>query len=279
MLIADYLQTYNKIDQVVRQILVAVLKKDPSFLIAQPNKKINKQASQKINHLIKQYQAGWPLAYLLKETNFYHLSLTLSPSVLIPRPETETMVDLILTAVKLDNKNQTTIIDLGTGSGAIILSLADKLKTKKNIKFLATDVSKPALRIAKLNAKKLHLSKQIQFINSYLLDFLSINHENLIIAANLPYLNRKELKEPSIKKEPKLALFGGLAGLSVYRQLLAQLNKKKITNLSLYLEINPAQKEKLVEIIKKNWPSAKIIIKKDLNNNIRFLILKIKNQL
>lgn len=288
MTIYDYLKKYSSIKLEIREILSAVLKKEAAFLISNYNKKLTKKQEMIVNELIKKYKDNWPLPYLIEKKSFYHLNLYINSNVLIPRPETELLVDLILTDIKKINRNKKnrnkqgkgkskektetiSIIDIGTGSGAIILSLADKLKGVKNIKFIATDISTLALKVTKTNAQILNLTKRVKIIKADLLSFLPENKENLIMVANLPYLNSKQLKEKSIEKEPKLALNGGHLGLSIYRQLLKQIKLKNISNSFLYLEINPEQKNELIILIKKNWPKAKIKTEKDLRKKIRFL--------
>ncbi len=276
MTISDYT---NLNSNVINQILIAILKKDSAFLISHQNEKLTKFQINKIDYLYKKYKNNWPLPYLLNYCHFYQLKLELNQSVLIPRPETEIMLDIILEKVRKKPTNEKiNILDLGTGSGAIIINLAYVLKNYKNISFFASDISRLALKVAIKNAKNHFLGKRIDFFLSNLLKNVNLNNNKLYITANLPYLSYKELKNPSLKKEPKLALYGGKNGLDIYKQLLIELKKfNKTKIIILLLEINPRQRLPLIKLIKTNYPQAKIIIHKDLRNKNRFLELIINN--
>lgn len=253
-------------------------------LIINYNKIIKKKDIKKINNLVNKRIKGWPIAYLLGVKNFYDLEFIINKNTLIPRPESELIIENILNEIKnnkKEEKNNKTIIDIGTGSGCLIVSLANILKNNKNIKFFGIDISSKALKIAKKNAKKYKLDKKIKFIKGDLLKPIlkKINQEDeLIIIANLPYLTKKEIKSsPSIKFEPQKALYGGKDGLKYYQKLLDQI--KKINNdkgVSVYKEINPHQKEKLENLIIKKIGlfNPKIKTQKDLAGHYRLTITK-----
>lgn len=225
---------------------------------------------------------------LNRTKEFYGLNFTVSSAVLTPRPETEMIVDKIIELIKTagNEKHPPYIIDIGTGSGAIIISVAQELKRLfpaifKNTKFAATDISGSALNIAKKNAKKYKLSNKIKFYHGNLLAPLKLNRKKisnrqLIIAANLPYLTSAQIKKSlSISHEPRLALNGGTDGFKYYRELLKQLADLKLTNVPIRLlgEIDPGQAVKIKILIKKYWPLAWLIIKKDLAGKNRLFIL------
>lgn len=272
-------------------IFCSISKKTREKIITHPETKLSKLQYKKLKVSEKKRLDNWPLAYLTKEQGFFNLNLKVSPDVLIPRPETELLVSSVSDDILQDkSKKQVIIIDIGTGSGAIILSLAKNIKNRKNIKFLASDISKPALKIAKQNAKKYKLDKKIIFKSGDLLNpwkeelkkFLK-KDADIIITANLPYLKTEEMKELSILKEPRMALFSGKDGLNHYRKLFKQLsiflnkNKKtKDTNIIIICEINPQQKEPFKEIIKKESLRIKLNFKKDLNKKNRFAFTYIK---
>lgn len=267
---------YTKLNSYpINQILIAILKKDSAFLISHKNKKLTKKQINTINLLYKKYQNNWPLPYLLKYCFFYKLKLKINQNVLIPRPETEVMIDKIREKI---NDEKTNILDIGTGSGAIILNLAFIYKNRKNLKFFASDISKKALNIAKDNAKTHLLAKKVKFFHSNILDNIQLNNDNLIIAANLPYLKKNELKHPSLKKEPKLALDGKNDGLFYYNKLLNDIKRfSKIKKIIIFLEINPEQNSKIRKIIKEKIKEAKIKTHRDLRRKIRFIEIKINN--
>ena len=168
------------------------------------------------------------------------------------------------------------IIDVGTGSSAIITALAKNIKLN-GARFIAADISGPALKIAKENAKFNKVSKKIKFYQGNLLSPIlkSLSGQNLVIAANLPYLTKKQIASaPSIKREPRLALDGGPDGLKYYQTLFKQLKGVKYKSLYLILEIDPGQTAKIKSLAKKYFPSSFLEIKKDLTGKNRFVIIK-----
>lgn len=239
-----------------------VLKITPEKIIGHSEKKLNPQSIKKIRKIYKKRLENWPLAYLTGKKNFYNLEFKVDKNVLIPRPESELIIDEVL---KNDfSKEKTIIIDVGTGSGCLIITLADLLKKDGNICFLAIDKSKKALKIARQNAKKHNLRDKIKFIKGNLLkpiDKKIIEKEtNIIIIANLPYLTKKEIRNSaSIKKEPRKALDGGRDGLKYYEKLWKQIKKLKNKNskIVVYQEINDWQVENLEKIITKKMKLTK----------------------
>ncbi len=207
-----------------------------------------------------QYQQGW--------TEFYQLKFKVTPDVLIPRPETELLVDEVL---KL---KPNTILDLGTGSGCIAVSVAKNLPQSKVI---ATDISTPALEITRQNAKFHHVENQIVFLSADLLSFISPQSKAPdIIVANLPYIPSANLMliDPLVADfEPKIALDGGQDGFELYRKLFAQIRDNKFFPLVLMIEINDTHPEIAPLEAKNYFPQAKIKLKKDLNKTDRFLII------
>ena len=272
-------------------LLSFVIKKPKEFLYAHPEKKITAAQFLKFKKLITRRARHEPVAYITGHKFFYGLDFFVDKNVLIPRPETET---LVLAAI--NRKSNRHIIDVGTGSGAIAISLAKNLP---NAKIFATEISPNAFSIARKNA--LHHKTKINFLRGDLLEplmtILSRNssreaalkarpygrYSKLIIVANLPYLTTRQWQktQPEIKKyEPRLALDGGPDGLKYYKRLLQQI-KLLITRYSLLvtsiIEIDPSQKKSITKIIKRHFPAAKIEIKKDLARRDRVVIIKIKN--
>lgn len=228
-------------------------------ILSQIEKRINSNSIKKIERMCQKRISGQPMAYLLGYKNFYQLEFAVNKHTLIPRPESELIIEQIISKISPEQKNL--IIDIGTGSGCLIISLANILKNDTTTHFWATDVSRSALKIAKKNAKKHQLKKKIIFSRGNLLKpfikkIKSFNKKNgfinIIIIANLPYLTKKEIKEsPSIKFEPRQALYGGKDGLKYYKKLLEQIKKIKneYNSIELYQEISNWQKEKLEKII------------------------------
>lgn len=269
------------------QILAFLLKKEVVWIITHIDSSININIVKKFKSLEIKRKANWPIAYLIGQKNFHNYVFNVTPNVLIPRPETEILINLILEEITATtNKEKPPIfnfLDVGTGSGAIIITLAMEIKKKypklyKNSSFTATDISDKALKVARLNAKKYNISKKIKFYKTDLINNLPANifTENLVITANLPYLTPKQIKdEISIKHEPKLALDGGLNGLKYYRQLFKKLSKISFNYLDLYNEIDPDQSKTIEELAKTYFHHKNIItsIKKDLRKQKRFLAI------
>lgn len=271
-------------------ILAYTLKKSRVFILAHPEKIISSKQLVMINKNIKKRARGEPLAYILGSKEFYGLNFKVNKNVLVPRPETELMVEETLKLIT-HNPQPATLIDVGTGSGCIIITLANLLKSCElqitRYKFIAVDISTKALAVAKQNAKSHKVEKKIKFVKSDLLSSIlnskfKIHNSSLIILANLPYLTPGQIKNsPSIKFEPKLALSAGSDGLKYYRLLLKQINILRLSapnqRLSAIFEIDPSQKNKIISLIKKELPAAKAQIKKDLRSHSRIAVIELKN--
>ena len=218
----------------------------------------------------KQYELGW--------AEFYKLKFKVTPDVLIPRPETELLVDEMLDYCKL-SPVACTILDIGTGAGNIAISLTCNLGGC-NVKIIATDISSKALKVAEQNAKLHGVETRIQFITSNLLSNIIFSRSKNfdIIVTNLPYIptSRIPYLDPSVKDfEPKLALDGGEDGFDLYRKLFSQIKKLTSHPKLIVCEIDYTQADTAYNEAKKNFPNAKVEIKFDLANRQR--ILKITN--
>ncbi len=286
-------QYYKKIDLLDLELIISrVIKKTREFVLTHPEFKIIKNYELRITNYIKRRINGEPIAYIFGEKEFYGLNFKVNKNTLVPRPETELIVDEALNIVT-HNSQPVTLIDVGAGSGCIIITLAKILNSKfqiPNSKFIAIDISKPALRIARQNAKLHQVDKKIKFIQGDLLkstvkiiknNQFDIRHSTFVILANLPYLTPAQIKNsPSIQHEPSLALNAGRDGLKYYRLLFKQIKKIAILHVAgcVLCEIDPSQAAKIKKIIKNNLPAAKIKIKKDLSGFNRLIIITIKNK-
>ncbi len=267
-------------------LLSFLLKKEREFILAHLDYKITKEIFRRYKNLEKKRLANWSIAVLIGYREFYSLKFSVNKQVLVPRPETELLVDETLEIIKKDvKKEKISIVDIGTGSGAIIISLAASLSSFKNINLVASDISSSALKIAKKNAKLHGQEKNILFFQGNLLKPLlkEINRaSNLIITANLPYLTPFQVKNsPSISKEPRLALVAGNDGLKYYRLLFEQINsllKNKKKKIAILCEIDPSQDENFALLVKKFLPTASLIFKNDLTNQPRLAIVSIFKQ-
>ena len=212
-----------------------------------------------------------PMAYILNKKEFWSTKFKIDRGVLIPRPETELMVEKIL---KYYKNSSPYVLDIGTGSGCIIISLLKELCMSKGV---AIDISKQAIKIAKKNSIINNTCKRIKFINA---SFMKIpNYKFDLIVANPPYIARHQLKNLSddIKFfEPKIALDGGNDGLDVIRKVIYKSRKILKTNGMLALEIGNGQYKKASKILKFSNYREKFLIK-DYNNNIRSIFSMLKH--
>ncbi|MDP3043743.1 MAG: peptide chain release factor N(5)-glutamine methyltransferase [bacterium] len=280
-------------------LLSHIIKKPREYLLAHPEKKLTQKQVSSFKFQVSRRLKGEPVAYITGHKEFYGLDFFVDKNVLIPRQETELMVDEIMEQ-GTRNKEQGTIIDIGTGSGCIIITLAKNLNSKfkiQNSKFFATDISKPVLAIARKNAKLHNVHKDIKFFQGDLLKPIinnfskfpgraprsgagKIQNSKLIITANLPYLTPAQIKNsPSIKYEPKLALSAGADGLKYYRKLFKQIKNVSCSMFRVpcfvLCEIDPSQTTKIKQLINKELLSSQIQIKKDLRGLNRMVICSI----
>jgi release factor glutamine methyltransferase len=263
-------------------LLAHVLGKDKVFILSHPEYKISAANESRARNFFFRRMHNEPVAYVLGYKEFYGRNFIVTKDTLIPRPETEMIVDLAIEEIKkLKAKRikKISVVDVGTGSGNIIISLAKQPKIK-NCEFWGLDISKNTLTVALRNAKKHNVNKKIKFLQSDLLEKLWSNKiikqsAHIIITANLPYLSpgiynntAKDVRD----FEPKNALISGQKGLTHYYRLLKSLkNTGKPQSITLFLEISPEQKFVLKKYASKLFFGAQIEIKKDLAGKARVL--------
>lgn len=265
MQIKDLLQTGGT--TLEKEVLLAnLLGKSREFLISNSDFEVSNEQSERFYSLIRSHDRGVPIAYLIKHKEFYGLPFFVDSRVLIPRPETEFLVDKVIELVKEDPSLKR-IVDIGTGSGNIACSVA---KHAKGVEIFATDVSDKALEVAKVNAEKNDVT--VSFIKSDLLDELK-EMEFDIIVANLPYIGTETnsfVSKETEEHEPHVALFGGEDGLELYEKLFEQIEDFKY----LMGEVGFMHREALKKLFKKHFPNSKCEILKDLAGLDRYFIIK-----
>ncbi len=234
-----------------------------------------------------------PIAYITNKKEFYKRSFLVNPFVLIPRPATETLIDNALAIAKESNKDTTIFADIGTGSGAIAITLA----IETGFPVVASDIEGKALAVAKQNAKQLDTHELIDFRQGDLLQpvsdlFRSLHtsgnpkvssvypFKHLILCANLPYLTETQVAyaQKEVAYEPKSALLAGSDGLDAYFRLIKQLRldrKLLPRRLTVLLEIDPTQKEKITNLIAHNFPQTEPKIKQDLQGLDRIVVAEL----
>lgn len=207
--------------------------------------------------------SGEPLAYVVGSREFYGRDLQVDSSVLIPRPETETLVEA---AVSLARRHRiTTIADIGTGSGAVAVTLALELP---DVLVYATDISSSALEVARRNCEKHGVSGRVILFQGDLLDPLPTPVE--LVVANLPYVRSSEITGP-LSREPRLALDGGPDGLDIFRRLITRLPQAFSMSSCLLLEIGAGQGPALVTMLRAKFPDVNIEVTPDLASVPRVL--------
>jgi len=237
-----------------------------------------------IEDILKRIKKDEPWEYIRGYAEFRGVNFLVTKDTLIPRIETEQIVDIALDLIEKKNIPYSKIIDVGTGTGCIIISLYKELKEDKEeieekekrnqdeeYTFLATDSSKKALDIAKENAQRNSI-KDIFFVKKNLIDIEDLE-DNSLILANLPYIptNMYMKLDRSVKDfEPKKALDGGKDGLKYYKELLSTIKDSKKKNIDLVVEIEPSTLEDFKKLVPQNT-SLKVI--KDFREKNRFLLL------
>jgi release factor glutamine methyltransferase len=249
------------------EILAAqTLGRNRAWVASHPEATLDNEMADRLDQLLERLVSGEPLPYLLGHWEFFGLDFCVSPAVLIPRPETELLVENALGWLKAHPTNRRAI-DVGTGSGCIAISLA---KALTDINLIATDISLEALQIARLNKNRLLANPRLQLIQADLLKSLT-GPFNLMIG-NLPYIPTKKLAGLQVNlHEPRLALDGGQDGLKLIKKLLQQSKDRLATPGCILLEIEFEQGRSAFSIASQIYPQASINILPDLGGLPRIL--------
>lgn len=239
-------------------LLSFVMNQKKEWLLAHPEEIISDDQEAQLNHLILRLVDGEPLPYLTGIQAFYGLDFHVSPDVLIPRPETELMVEEAIQWLE-EHPNRRSAIDIGTGSGAIAVTLADQVC---DLQLTAVDLSLDALQVAQSNAQKYGAADRITFLES---DFFSnVNGRYDLIAANLPYIPTSTLEKLSVLKfEPRSALDGGSDGLNCIRKFLQQSVAFVKPGGLILFEIEASQGESAFTLARQTYPQGTISLLQD----------------
>ena len=233
--------------QLDTEILMAkALGKSREYIILNHDKVLDIENLEYFKKLVHERSTRKPIAYLLNKKFFWKSEFYVNKNTLIPRPDTEIIIEQILKVTK--NKNYLRILDIGIGSGCILLSI---LKERKNYYGTGIDISKDSLEISKINAKNLLVEERIKFYKSDVDKFAQGKYD--IIVSNPPYIKKNNLKYLEcdvLKFEPKLALDGGLDGLSVIRKVIKKSSELLKKNGKFILEIGFDQKSKVIKLLK-----------------------------
>lgn len=260
----------NKIDDETikaKALLKYILNVDDAYLIIHNNEIQSTEIEKKYKDLMEELIEGKPLQYIMHTQEFMNLNFYVDENVLIPQPDTETLVLQAIKRIKQYENNNIKVLDLCTGSGAIAISLAKEFENK-NVQVYASDISSKALEVAKKNAMQNNV--QINFINSNM--FESIKEKFDIIVSNPPYIETKVINKLSkdVQSEPYIALDGGEDGLKYYKIIASEYEKYLNDNGTLLLEIGYNQKQSVIEL----FINRNVECIKDLAQNDRVIIVK-----
>ena len=248
-------------------LLASVIDKDRKYLILNNDQNIKEKNLIHFQKLINKRSFREPIAYLTNKKHFWNYKFFVTKDTLIPRPDTELIVEQILKLTK--SKTKMKILDIGVGSGCILLTI---LKERKNFYGVGVDISKKCLNISKINAKNLEVSSRVKFFKSDV-DKFDLGKYDLIVS-NPPYikkLNLKYLEKDVVNFEPKLALDGGLDGLSEIRKVITKSSELIKKNGKFILEIGFDQKNKVINLLKDKGFYINSI-SKDLAKNDRCIV-------
>ena len=259
-----------------RVLLADILEKPRSWIEAHPETNLNRSQLATVERAIARLEAGEPLPYVLGHWEFFGLDLELTPDVLIPRPETELLVERAVEWLEA-SKVRRTVADIGTGSGCIAIAIA---KNIPDVNITATDISLPALKVARRNARKHRVHKRIKFVRCDLLpphpDPLPTDLHFDLICANLPYIPTKTLHGLDVyQREPSLALNGGVDGLDEVRRLLKIAPEWLAPNGMILLEIEASQGIPAVSLAYDSFDRAEIQLHRDLAGRNRLVEIRL----
>jgi release factor glutamine methyltransferase len=248
-------------------LMSKIFEKDRKFIILNSNKKLSEEKLEQFNCLINKRLKGEPIAYLLKKKDFWKYEFYVDKGILIPRPDSEVVVDQILKLT--NNKDNLRILDIGVGSGCLLLSV---LKERKKFHGVGVDISKKCIDISNINASKLKISNRVKFFKSDVDNFNFGKYD--LIVSNPPYikmLDFNNLKKDVINFEPKLALYGGLDGTSEIRKVIKKSSELIKKNGKFILEIAYDQKNKVIKLLRDKGFYINSVLK-DLADNDRCIV-------
>lgn len=225
-------------------LMMFVLGCDRAYLYAHPERPLTAEEQSRYDDVLRERARGCPTQYIIGHQEFWGLDLIVSPAVLIPRPETEHVVETVLALVQQRGpENKLRILDIGTGTGCIALALASELPWAD---VHACDISEEALEMARINAARLRLNKQVQFRRSDLLS-IYVGEQFDVVVSNPPYVGESEADKVQRQVrdfEPRIAVFSGEEGMDIYKRLVPQAHAVLNPGGWLVMEIGFSTEEK-----------------------------------
>lgn len=253
-------------------LLMHALKRDRTFLYAHPEAHVDPAQLEKFDSLIRNRTAGAPTQYLTGKQEFWGMEFEVTPDVLIPRPETEHLIEVALARIDESRRNNLfRIADVGTGSGCIAVALA---KEFTNANVFATDVSSAALKVATRNATRHNFANRITFEECNLLEAIEEQPPLNIVVSNPPYVARKDAASLPIdvrEHEPEIALFAGDDGMSIYPQLISQAATHLVEGGLLILELGAGLFEPVSELLEARSGWTRVSATEDLAGIVRVI--------
>ena len=247
-------------------LMSQAIRKNKKFIILNLHKEIKKRDLDYFDNLIQERAKSKPIAQIIKKKDFWKYEFIVNNNVLIPRPDTEILIEQALKLVK--NKNRLQILDIGIGSGCILMSI---LREKKNFIGTGIDISNKSLQISKVNGQKLRINNRLRLFKSNIDNFNTGKYD--LIVSNPPYIKKSNLKclEKDIGFEPKQALDGGLDGLSEIRKVINKSSELIKRSGHFIIEIGFDQKNKVKKILRDKGFYIKKSVK-DLSNHDRCIV-------
>ena len=247
-------------------LMSQAIRKNKKFIILNLHKEIKKRDLDYFDNLIQERAKSKPIAQIIKKKDFWKYEFIVNNNVLIPRPDTEILIEQALKLVK--NKNRLQILDIGIGSGCILMSI---LREKKNFIGTGIDISKKSLQISKVNGHKLRINNRLRLFKSNIDNFNTGKYD--LIISNPPYIKKSDLKclEKDIGFEPKQALDGGLDGLSEIRKVIIRSSELIKRSGHFIIEIGFDQKNKVKKLLRDKGFYIKKTVK-DLSNHDRCIV-------
>lgn len=253
-------------------LIARITDRTRSWLLAHPEMTLTPEQQNQLDASLTRLENREPLPYVLGHWEFFGLEFEVTPDVLIPRPETELLVEKSIVWMQ-KHPDKRKIVDIGTGSGAIAVSLVVNIP---DANVLATDISSKALKVAKRNAERHGVKNKIEFIDCDILPHprpLSQRERRVdLVCANLPYIPTETLSRlPIFGREPTVALDGGEDGLGVFRKLLHIIPDWLAPNALILLEIEATLGEQATQLARQYFPNAQLVLHQDLTSRDRLL--------
>jgi release factor glutamine methyltransferase len=253
-----------------RRLLSYVLRRDSSTFLARRDDLLDAHVAERFEAAVARREHGEPVAYIVESAGFYGRDFRVTHDVLVPRPESEHVVEAAIAELKSRPPEHRRVADIGTGSGILAITLASEVP---DARVCATDVSAAALAIARANAKTHGVDERVAFSEGDLAAPLAANAPLDVVVANLPYVPSGDVPQSPdpVSFEPHVAVDGGPDGLDLYRRLLTQLPALLAPGAALFFEAAPPTIEALADLVTATFPDAHVEIGEDYAGLERFV--------